>query len=108
MIHDEILKLLENPVTNQLKITKLVPCEIDLHPAFKTEWRHIPDQWACVRLSQLWPTNQWRVSVWGADDTGWERDFDPTQLEDAWSLFNRIVRIVDYAEFRQKFGMIHA
>lgn len=45
----------------------------------------------CVNFFPLAPSahpRKWRVSVWGADDTGMERDVETE--EQAWALWRRI------------------
>ena len=57
------------------------------------------------KLREYGPTFAWRVSVWGADDTGMEQSFD--SLEAAQQMFKRIVDLTTKAQlFEWGFGRV--
>ena len=67
------------------RFSKFVPCEVDLYPCFDGGY-------ARVSVCQLYTMYEdWRISIWGADDCGFELDV-PT-MEEALEIYNSIVWI---------------
>lgn len=46
-----------------------------------------------IRLTPWLPAEEriWRVCVWGNDDYGMERDFNPNEENLAWSIFLNVI-----------------
>lgn len=74
-----------------LQYTRRVPTPDDWHPTAE-------DGTVRVRVentTRVWGTPALRVSVWGLDDTGMERDEHFDRAEDAAAAFRRRVREVN-------------
>jgi hypothetical protein len=59
-----------------------------------------------VKFRQL-TDRQWRVSAWGADDFGMERDFPHVERQEAKALFEKLVDGMSQADMRA-LGMINS
>lgn len=69
------------------------------YPSYFLEGFNGKDTLVKVRFSELRShennKTEWRVSVWGNDDFGMERDFLGEQKEDAIKCFHKIVELKD-------------
>lgn len=68
-------------------------------PSYSLENSKEYDSLVRVRFSKLFPykeyKTEWRVSVWGDDDLGMERDFPEDQKNKAMEYFYEIVKLKD-------------
>jgi len=72
------------------KFSKFVPSEADFYPCFEGGYVR-------VSVSQLNTLQEdWRISIWGADDCGFELDV-PT-MDEALSIFNSITWVYGQPE----------
>lgn len=46
-----------------------------------------------VSFIQFCNNEGWRVCVWGADDSGMEKDFPHNQRNEAWQLFSELLNL---------------
>lgn len=67
------------------------PTNDDWHPCY-------PENTVELKYIGKLSDGRFRVAVWGADDTGYERDFD--KEEDAISMFQRLEKypMINYAD----------
>lgn len=83
------------------------PTNDDWHPCYRdntVEVSYIGELWRGIKGDR---PKQWRVAVWGADDTGYEKDFDNEQ--EAISMFQRLelYPMINYADVIA-LGFLHA
>lgn len=67
---------------------KYVPTTVEMYPCFSIPGER--EKLCRVSLSHLTDGN-WRVSIWGADDCGWEYDtLNRLSAEARWSYIERV------------------
>lgn len=74
----------------EVRVMKKTTC--DWYPPYRLDgpYRGKPLDLVEVSFLEL-SDNSWRVCIWGADDTGKEKDFLPEQREDAWQTFVLVI-----------------
>jgi hypothetical protein len=67
----------------------------------------MPSRWGKTGTTQF--KDFIRVCVWGNDDCGYEKDFEPDQVLDAFNLFNKLIALPKLNMSHVKdLGMKHA
>ena len=64
----------------------------DWYPAFEMGGEKLVEV-SFIQLTPWLPVEEriWRVCVWGNDDCGMERDFNPNEESHAWSIFLNVI-----------------
>lgn len=71
------------------RITVFLPVLEDWSPSFKTGYE---EKTLLVRVCIMPLTTVVRVSVWGADDLGMEKDYSPEDYAEALLQFNKVIQ----------------
>jgi hypothetical protein len=84
-----------------MRKTKWIKTKEDWYPSYKPgEWGN-PLQCEALRVSMsILTTGEWRVSVWGADDHGLEKDFQEDLETEAQMLYDEISDYYTEAKLR--------